>query len=202
MFNGYIDRHYFLQDIYLAKKVINQNPSRHFDIGSRVDGFIAHLLSGYDGEVTLLDIRPLQMSIDNLNFIQTDATNLDGIEDNSIDSISSLHAVEHFGLGRYGDSIDIDAYRKVTNSIQRVVKKGGYVYFSVPIGKRNAIYFNSHRQFSPYTVSKLFDKLKLIEFSYIHDYKINTIEFENSNYDLLKKLNIFDYDCGMFIFKK
>jgi hypothetical protein len=29
---------------------------------------------------------------------------------NCCDSISSLHAIEHFGLGRYGDTIDVNGH--------------------------------------------------------------------------------------------
>lgn len=123
----------------MAKKIIHKQPNEHYDIGSRVDGFIAHLLSGLDAKITIIDIRPLSIQVPNLKFIQANATNLDGIEDNSIESLSSLHAVEHFGLGRYGDPIDPDACFKAMESLQRVVKQNGILYFSVPIGKTDAV---------------------------------------------------------------
>ena len=34
---------YFWQDLLVAKEIIKQSPDRHIDVGSRVDGFIAHL---------------------------------------------------------------------------------------------------------------------------------------------------------------
>ena len=40
---GSIKDHYFLQDIHVARKIYSQNPKSHLDIGSRIDGFIAHL---------------------------------------------------------------------------------------------------------------------------------------------------------------
>ena len=67
------------------------------------------MLSGLNAKITIIDIRPLPIKVSNLKFIQANATNLDGIKDNSIESLSSLHAVEHFGLGRYGDPVDPDA---------------------------------------------------------------------------------------------
>lgn len=47
--NGNYDSHYFLQDIYMAQKIIVSNTSIHYDIGSQVDGFIGHLISGFRG---------------------------------------------------------------------------------------------------------------------------------------------------------
>src|ERR1039458_2288022 len=93
---GQIDTHYFYQDIWAAKRVYTFNPSHHTDIGSRLDGFVAHVLSFTS--VTVIDIRPGPVSITGLSFLQADATTLAGIESDSIPSLSSLHAAEHFGL--------------------------------------------------------------------------------------------------------
>lgn len=49
---------YFIQDIWGARKVAATKPARHYDIGSSVAGFIAHLL-GANQPTTLIDIRPL-----------------------------------------------------------------------------------------------------------------------------------------------
>jgi len=119
---GLLD-YYFWQDLWASKKIFEKHPSEHFDIGSRVDGFIAHVLSFMT--VTMIDIRPLPEKIENLKFIQADATNLENIPDNSIESLSSLCAPEHFGLGRYGDPVDPDACFKAMKSMQRVIQRGG-----------------------------------------------------------------------------
>ena len=65
----------------------------------------------------------------------------------SCDSISSLHALEHFGLGRYGDKIDPYGYMKGITNITKVLKSKGIFYFSVPMGKQR-IEFNAHRIFN------------------------------------------------------
>lgn len=49
---------YFIQDIWGARKVTATKPARHYDVGSSVAGFIAHLL-GANQPTTLIDIRPL-----------------------------------------------------------------------------------------------------------------------------------------------
>lgn len=130
---GHVDQHYFLQDIYMAKKICMNEPKVHYDIGSRIDGFIAHLLSsGRIGAVVQLDIRPFSVEVPGLDFIKTDATHLTGLRNGSIDSISSLHAIEHFGLGRYGDAIDPYAWKKALQSIQKKLSGGGFSISAVP----------------------------------------------------------------------
>ncbi len=37
-------RSYFHQNLWVARKIYQQQPNKHIDIGSRVDGFIGHLL--------------------------------------------------------------------------------------------------------------------------------------------------------------
>ena len=39
--SGSIEKHYFLQDIWAARKIFNSKVDQHFDIGSRVDGFLS-----------------------------------------------------------------------------------------------------------------------------------------------------------------
>lgn len=191
---GTIDGHYFLQDLYMAKKVLKDNPKRHYDIGSRIDGFIAHLLTNMS--VTMIDIRPLEFEVDGLDFMRGNATSLIGIADNSIDSLSCLHALEHFGLGRYGDPIDPDAWRLALNEMQRVLKSGGKLYLSVPIGDNEKLCFNAHRIFSPLTVVNAIPSMNLIQFSFIKDMRIigGGDVYENNVYG--------EYACGLFIFEK
>jgi hypothetical protein len=91
--------HYFHQDLWAARKVFEQRPSRHVDVGSRIDGFVAHVLPFMP--VTVVDIRPLTSNIEGLAFVQSDVTTLGTFPEASVPSLSCLHAAEHFGLGRY-----------------------------------------------------------------------------------------------------
>lgn len=110
---------YLIQDLWAAAKIFEDGYNgKHYDIGSRVDGFITHLLA-FGKKVVLVDIRPLPYYIKNLSFIQADATDLSEFEDNSIFSMSALCSLEHFGLGRYGDPIDPNACFKAIKAIQR-----------------------------------------------------------------------------------
>ncbi len=154
---------YFWQDLWAAQRIHRNPVDIHFDIGSRFDGFISHLLS-FGQRVRMIDIRPLDVSIPGLDFVCADATNLDGIEDGSIHSLSALCSLEHFGLGRYGDPIDPEACFKCFDAIQRKLAVGGKAYISVPIGKEKLV-FNAHRIFYPSSIVEAFNELRLIEFS-------------------------------------
>jgi hypothetical protein len=118
--------------------------------------------------ITLIDIRPLESFLEGLTFVQADATTLDMIADASVESLSSLHAVEHFGLGRYGDPIDPTAPFKAMQTMARVIQPGGRLYFSVPIG-RQRLQFNGQRVFSPVRVLSHLQPLRLVSFAAVDD---------------------------------
>src|SRR3546814_10903240 len=71
---GEVGGHYFHQDLWAARTVFEQRPATHLDVGSRIDGFVAHLLSFMP--VTIVDVRPLDSHISELTFVHADATNL------------------------------------------------------------------------------------------------------------------------------
>lgn len=97
-----------------------------------------------------------------------DATKLENMEDNSISSISSLCALEHFGLGRYGDEVNPEGCFEAFDAIQRVLKEGGKAYIAVPIGKEH-IEFDAHRIFYASTIIDSFSQMDLVEFATVHD---------------------------------
>jgi hypothetical protein len=163
---GITGGHYFHQDLWAARKIFEQRPTEHFDIGSRIDGFIAHLLVFMP--VTVVDIRPIASNLKGLTFFQDDASELAKVSNDSIHSISTLHVAEHFGLGRYTDPIDPQACFKFMESLQRVLAPGGRLYFSVPVG-RERVEFNAHRVFAPKTILDTFYGLELVSFSFVGD---------------------------------
>jgi SAM-dependent methyltransferase len=199
--SGTVKGDYFFHDLITAKNIFASGVNEHYDIGSRIDGFITSI-SVFLEKVIVLDIRPQIDKMFNIEFMQMDATNLDGIADNSIISISTLSAIEHFGLGRYGDPIDPDADIKAMKSLQRVLTPGGRLYFSVPIGKERLEY-NAHRIYNPLTITQIFNELLLKEFYAV-----------NQEGELLQNMKLEDtgvyetwnekwkWGCGIFIFTK
>lgn len=68
--SGIVDSHYFYQDLLVARRIYQNIPETHIDIGSRFDGFVAHVASFRP--IKVLDIRPQQSNIPNIEFVQTD----------------------------------------------------------------------------------------------------------------------------------
>ncbi|MFN7696864.1 MAG: hypothetical protein ACK5U8_03135, partial [Deltaproteobacteria bacterium] len=91
--------HYFHQDLWAARKVHASRVEDHVDVGSRVDGFVAHCACFTS--VTYVDIRPLEARVPNLRSRVGSVVALP-FADRSVRSLSCLHVVEHVGLGRYG----------------------------------------------------------------------------------------------------
>ena len=165
---GSANGHYFHQDLLIARRINLYDPHRHVDVGSRIDGFVAHVAAFRAIEV--IDIRPLPNNIPNVTFRQADL--MAPLQESLIeccDSLSCLHALEHFGLGRYGDPVIYDGYILGLNNLHRMLKKGGKFYVSVPIGPQR-IEFNAHRVFSvSYLLECFSGKYRIDQFSFVDD---------------------------------
>lgn len=140
---------YFWQDLYVARRIIEMAPERHIDVGSRVDGFIAHVACLRRVEV--LDIRPLEAKIPNVTFHRADLMHLPGKWASVADCVTCLHSIEHFGLGRYGDPIDADGWKRGLENLAGMVRAKGTLILSTPVGSQR-VKFNSHRIFHPATI--------------------------------------------------
>lgn len=165
--SGIIAEHYFLQDLFVAQKIFQINPSRHVDIGSRIDGFVAHVASF--SEIEVFDVRGQNLDIANIRFTRADLTAEDFSFVDYCDSLSCLHAMEHFGLGRYGDRLNYRGHLVGWDNMFRMLKQGGKFYFSVPIGEQR-IEFNAHRVFSVAYLLRLMEgRYDIDSFSYINN---------------------------------
>jgi hypothetical protein len=189
-----VDKHYFLQDLYVAQQIFKKRPTNHLDIGSRIDGFVTHLATFR--KVNVLDLRPIKIEHENIRFINKDLLKFETKE--IFDSISCLHTIEHVGLGRYGDEINPNSYKQFYKKIIEILYQKGRLYISCPISKKNKVYFNSQRTFDPKHILQLDKSLKLIEFSLINNhYKMF------NNIDINKSYNYMDNNsCGIYIFEK
>ena len=164
---GVLGFHYFYQDLYVAQRIYQNNPHRHIDIGSSLSGFVAHVASYR--EIEVYDIRPLPNPIPNVRFRQFDLMQLNEEDVESADSVSCLHALEHFGLGRYGDPICYEGYWLGFLNIYKMLKTNGKFYFSVPLGKQR-VEFHAHRVFSlAYLLELITPYYEINAFSYIDD---------------------------------
>lgn len=86
-----------------------------------------------------------------------EAQDLYFIEDNGMRVVTSLHAIEHFGLGRYGDTIDPEGDMKGLREFNRVLTTPGFFIGSVPIELSGSerVVFNRNRIYSIPMVQKM-----------------------------------------------
>lgn len=192
---GTAQGHYFHQDLWAARRIHDAAPATHLDVGSRIDGFVSHVLAFMP--VDIVDVRPLSSDVEGLGFVQCDATTMSAWRDGSIESLSSLHAVEHFGLGRYGDPVNPDGPFDAMASFARVLRPGGRLYFSVPVG-RERVEYNAHRIFSPGTILTTFSAagLTLLRFCAVDDAGRFVADADPADFEGA------DYSCGLFEFTK
>ena len=197
--SGTINGAYFHQDLYVAKQIYKNNPQRHVDVGSRIDGFVAHV--AVFRKIEIIDIRELNSKVENVIYNQADLTATDFKYNDYCDSISSLHALEHFGLGRYGDNIDPWGHIKGFANITKILKTGGIFYFSVPMGLQR-IDFNAHRIFNLNYLIKWVSR----------DFNINTFSYVDDNGDFHEDIQLSDelisincnchHGCAIFVLSK
>jgi SAM-dependent methyltransferase len=192
-----IDAHYFHQAIWAFRCILESHPSEHVDIGSEVNfvGLLTTITS-----VSFVDIRPLVLNIPNYRGLSGSVLALP-FESASVLSLSSLHVIEHIGLGRYGDPVDPEGSAKAAREIVRVVAAGGRAYISVPIG-RPRVQFNGQRVFTVDGVRRMFAGLDLVEMA--------IIDADGSFSDKVNLASVTvtesgvggDCGLGMFIFEK
>lgn len=190
-----ITKHYFTQDLLVASYIYKKNPKKHVDIGSRIDGFVAHVASFR--KVEIIDIRKNNFQFKNIIFKRQDINKIRKKKFNYCDSLSCLHTLEHFGLGRYGDKIDPIGHIKGFKNLIKILKLGGTLYVSFPISEKNTTYFNSERSFNPREILKWSDELELKRFDVIDDNEKLFLNLNLNKYN--KKLK---YGCGIYTFKK
>lgn len=184
-----LDKHYYYQQLWAFEHVLKQKPKEHLDVAS------SYQFSGYISKITssiFLDYRPIDVKLKNLKAVAGDILDLP-YKDSSLESVSCLNVIEHIGLGRYGDPIDPDGFYKACLELQRVIKKGGKLYLSVPAG-RNRVCFNSHRVISPSEVIKNFSGMRLVSFSAVDDGGEYHVKADPKDYEKS------DFALGMYIF--
>jgi SAM-dependent methyltransferase len=145
---------------FATRNLSKRNPTTILDVGSyRI--FLLGLLASY--KVTTLDVRKRKSSLDNEIVLTSDAKQLN-IPSNSFDAIVSLCALEHFGLGRFGDEFDLDADKKAFNEMVRVLKPNGILIFTTTITRSApSIAFNAHKIYDYKMIRALCEKLELCE---------------------------------------
>lgn len=193
--------HYFHQGLVVAQRLVALSPERVLDVGSRVDGFVAHVAT--TRPITVADIRPLTTSANNITFVQADFASPNGVSSiGEFDCVTSLHAIEHFGLGRYGDQLDPNGWRTGLENLVSCTSPGGNLFVSVPIGPQR-IEFDGQRVFS---VTFFRDELlrfgEIVWFGYVSD-DAGALVIEADPFSSFADESFgCSYGCGIFQLRK
>ncbi len=186
------DKHYICHTAWAARVLAEIRPKKHVDIASSV--LFNAIVSAFV-PVDFYDYRKWKLGIDNLNTKFEDVRKLT-FADNSIQSLSCMHVVEHIGLGRYGEDLDPEGDLKSIAELKRVL--AGDLLFVVPIGGCPKVIFNLHRIYSYDQIIRYFSELKLVEFALIPDKTPGDL-IRNASRELANQQ---EYGCGCFLFRK
>jgi uncharacterized protein DUF268 len=190
--------HYFHQDLLVAQKIFAAKPLKHVDFGSRIDGLVAHIASFRTVEV--FDYRPLFTAVPSVQFRQANLLDVSPNLQNYCDSLSCLHVIEHIGLGRYGDPLDLTGYMTAIHNLAKILVTGGKLYLSFPIGTER-IEFNAHRIFSLKRMIPLLEaSFRIVEFRCVDDF--GDLLPPESAQSVSERSDSFDYSLGIFELNK
>jgi SAM-dependent methyltransferase len=189
------DKHYVYHTSWAARILAETKPKKHIDISSSL--YFSGIISAFI-PIDFYDYRPANINLSNLNSKEGNLMSLP-FADNSVQSISCMHTVEHVGLGRYGDPIDPDGDIKAINELKRVTARNGSLLFVVPMGGTPKIEFNAHRIYSYEQIMSYFKGFDLKEFALIPEFDKNGGLIRNADPSLLKGER---YACGCFWFIK
>ena len=128
-------RHYVYHTAWAARVLAVLKPALHVDVSSSL--YFSAIASAFV-PVDYYEYRPVKLTLDNFRSRTADLLALP-FRDQSVPSISCMHAVEHVGLGRYGDPLDPEGDLKAMAELQRVVAPGGSLIFVVPVGSRGCV---------------------------------------------------------------
>lgn len=185
------DPHYLHQSVWAAHAIVERRPREHVDVGS-LALFVAMLSASVP--VTFIDIRPLDLALDNLHPVKGSLERLP-LVDGSVQSLSCLHVIEHVGLGRYGDPLDPEGSQQACRELARVLEPGGNLYLSAPIGSER-VCFNAHRVHDPRTILSYVPELDLVEFVVVDDDGALRTDLG------VDGCSTMSYGCGLFRFER
>ena len=130
-------------DLVVVERVVeipfvlqNLPPGAHariLDFGCTESPLPIHLASlGY--RVTGVDLRPYPYSHPGFRFVHGDFIHA-RFPDAEFDAVVAVSAIEHCGLGQYGETESVHDDVAIVREIQRVLRPGGRLLLTVPFGQ-------------------------------------------------------------------
>ncbi len=186
--------HYTYHPAWAARILAQTHPESHVDIGSTLPFIV--IVSAFI-PIDYYEWRPPDLKLTGLKCGHANLLSLP-FEDNSIHSLSCMHTIEHIGLGRYGDPVDVHGDLKAISELERVLSPGGDLLFVVPIGSTAMIMYNGQRTYSYQVVMDAFRDLTLMEFALILEDASGIVYQDEAREKVVDQKQ----GCGCFWFKK
>jgi len=163
--------------------------SNILNVGSYTQ-YIVGLLSNYN--ITTLDVREREAFLDNELVIAGDIKNAP-LANGTFDAIISLSSIEHFGLGRYGDELDIEADKKAFERFKLLLKPNGLLIFTTTIRQGGPeLCFNAHKTYTKDIIYDFCFGLELVTENFVKKNSLTLCE-ENDITNIPKEWDIY---CG------
>lgn len=185
------DAHYLYHVAWAVRMVTGYAPTKHIDISSSLN-FCTTLSATVPTE--FYDFRATPLDLDNIYCGAADLTQL-FFANGSVESLSCMHTIEHVGLGRYGDPVDVAGDLKAAAELTRVVRPGGHLVMVVPVG-RPRIVFNAHRVYGHDQILGMFPGFELVETALVRDDRSFARNLSGTEFDTQS------YGCGCFLLRK
>jgi hypothetical protein len=189
------ERHYTYHPAWACRVLKRIGPSVHYDFASSLNFVV---MASAWVPIIFCDYRPAAVQLEGLTTRREDLCRL-SFADNSLESVSCMHVLEHVGLGRYGDHLDYDGDLKAIAELTRVVRPGGHLLIVLPLGRTARIQFNAHRIYTWSSVLGLFqERFDLVESALIPDQTNLGLVYSPDE----SLLNMQYLACGCFWFRK
>ena len=176
---------------YASNALSKIAPFEIYDIGSH-RSWLYGLSAAY--KVHTLDVRPPSLTFANEIFHHGVAENLP-FESESVECLTSLCSLEHFGLGCYGDPYDPQADLKAIAEMKRVLKRSGHLILTTTCtGGEPFIVYNTLRVYSLSQIHRMLSDMELVDEQF---YSIKLRRFIPSG-ELIRVVGprAFDIYCG------
>lgn len=150
------DRHYEYAYVIAALRRYGLTDKDILDVGS-AGSYLPAMIAALGNRVTCVDLRQWPMQWPGLRLVRGDLLTPGDDEllpHARFDAITCISAIEHFGLGRYGDIEDVDGDIKGLAKLRYYLKPGGLLVLTAPFG-RGAIAFPAHRIYDRSRLARL-----------------------------------------------
>lgn len=135
---------------------VPQGPGQALEFGCG-QSFLSLIAANRGFSVTAIDLTPVQWFYvhPSLTFVQKDLFEV-GLKPSSVDLILNCSAIEHVGLGRYGDIEGSNGDLEAMRLMRRILKPGGLMLLTIPVGV-DAVHQPLHRVYGTERLPRLLE---------------------------------------------